>query len=67
MAPIYLALLLLVSPSLIGFGLALWYQDPARPMYRSEVGVATPAGRLSDGDLRLAPGPLVRGFRGTWM
>ncbi len=68
MAPVYLALLLLVAFSLIGFGLALWHQDdPARSTYRSEVGVPTRAGRLSDEDLRPVPIPAERRVHGTWM
>ena len=48
MAPLYMAILLLVSLSVIGFAAALWRQEPAHPQYRSEGGRPTSAGGLSD-------------------
>lgn len=68
MAPIYLAILLLVLLSLAGFAVALRHHEPQPQAYPSDAGeTATPAARLTEGDLRVLPEAFERSRRGTWM
>ena len=73
MAPVYVAILLLVSLSVIGFAVALRHQDSARPAYqpdrpdRPDRPDATSPGRLSDGQLLLPSDPGPGESRWRWM
>ncbi len=69
-APIYVAILLLVSLSVIGFAAALWHQDSAWRGYqpdRPDRRAAASPGRLSDGRLLLPSDPGGGENRWRWM
>ena len=67
LAPIYFALLSLVSLSLLGFAVAFWAEDPAPSAYRQDHNQAAPAGRASEGGQHSSPDSRAPRIRTTWM
>jgi len=67
LAPIYVALLAVVSVALFGFAAALWPDDSARPAHRAPTSDSSPASRSFEGASRHPPDAPKAPGRGSWM
>lgn len=67
LAPLYLALLLIVALSLFGFAVALWPEDPAPAAIQMGDRQSAPASRVFEGGLELPPAPQAPRSRSNWM
>lgn len=67
LAPIYLALLLVVALGAAGFGVALWPRGPAPSAHPAVESYTEPAGRSYEGGLVVPAEPRRPRRQGTWM